>query len=314
MKRSSRWILAHADPGDMVAPPDQTRSPMNRSSLSLWMCFVALVAACDEKKADAPPPVATTVAAPVSPPQATTPSASATPSAKPSASAPAAAASAAEVPLASGAKRFALVTGKGTFLIDAPLEKIKGMSDEVAGRLDVNARELGKSTGEIMVRVSTLKTSTFANMDKDVAQTEHARNWMEVGNDSPAASRMKYEWATFTVTSVDPAVASLADAKEEAGGRSVKAKVSGDFTLHGVTSQKTVAVTLQFKGPPEAPAEVDFRTDGAMPVSMKEHSVKPRDTVGSLLNGALERIGKKIDDKVQVSFEVVAKATMPAGP
>jgi hypothetical protein len=32
------------------------------------------------------------------------------------------------------------------------------------------------------------------------------------------------------------------------------------------------------------------------------------------LNGALDRTGKKIDDKVQVSFEAAAKATMPAHP
>ena len=31
-------------------------------------------------------------------------------------------------------------------------------------------------------------------------------------------------------------------------------------------------------------------------------------------SGALERIGKKIDDKVQVSFEATAKPTMPAHP
>jgi hypothetical protein len=47
---------------------------------------------------------------------------------------------------------------------------------------------------------------------------------------------------------------------------------------------------------------------------MKAHTVMPRDTVGGFLNGALERIGKKIDDKVQVSFEATARTTMPAQP
>jgi hypothetical protein len=200
--------------------------------------------------------------------------------------------------------------GKGTFLIDAPLEKIKGKSDEVTGHLDVDPKSIGKSRGEILVRLSTLKTNTFGEMDKDAAQTEHARNWMEVGNESASDARMKFEWAKLTVTGVEATPASLADAKD---GK-IQAKVTGDLTVHGVTSHKTVPVTVTFKGPADAPTELTIKTDEAMPVSLKEHDVKPRDKVGSFLNGALDRIGKKIDDKVQVSFEGSAKAVMPAHP
>jgi len=87
-------------------------------------------------------------------------------------------------------------------------------------------------------------------MDKDAAQTEHARNWMEVGVDSSAESRVKHEWATLTITSVDAKPASLADVKEESGARVVKATVSGDFELHGVTSKKSVPHdTLALRSP-----------------------------------------------------------------
>jgi hypothetical protein len=34
--------------------------------------------------------------------------------------------------------------GSGSFLIDAPLEKIKGTSDEVRGYVDVNPKDLAK--------------------------------------------------------------------------------------------------------------------------------------------------------------------------
>jgi hypothetical protein len=57
-----------------------------------------------------------------------------------------------------------------------------------------------------------------------------------------------------------------------------------------------------------------LKTDEPFPVSMKEHAVMPRDKVGGFLNGALERIGKKIDDKVAVSFQADLKATMPPHP
>ena len=97
--------------------------------------------------------------------------------------------------------------------------------------------------------------------------------------------------------------------------RAIKAKVFGDLTLHGVTAKELgVPVTVTIGGPADAPIQLVIKTDAPMPVSMKEHGVKPRDEIGSFLNGALDRIGKKIDDDVQVSFEATAKATMPAHP
>jgi len=49
-----------------------------------------------------------------------------------------------------------------------------------------------------------------------------------------------------------------------------------------------------------------------MRISMKEHDVKPRDVAGKFLDGALERVGKKIDDVAQISLDVSASRT--AGP
>jgi polyisoprenoid-binding protein YceI len=265
--------------------------------MNRWVTLgiTVLSVACNDKPKDQPPPQATATAAAAA--------VSVAPKAVAKESTP-----------AEGATRFMLYMGKGTFKIDAPLEKIKGGSSDLRGTIDVDPKNLSKTHGDIMVRLSTLKTNTFGETDKDAAQTEHARNWMEVGYESPADARMKYEWATLTVTSVDATPASLADTREEGGVRKVKAKVSGDLSVHGITSKKSVPVTVTFKGPAEAPTEMTIVTDEPMPVSLKEHDVKPRDGIGSFLNGALERIGKKIDDKVQVSFEANAKASMPSHP
>lgn len=35
--------------------------------------------------------------------------------------------------------------------------------------------------------------------------------------------------------------------------------------------------------------------------------MKPRDVAGKLLNGALERVGNKFDDAVQISLDVTAE-------
>jgi polyisoprenoid-binding protein YceI len=283
------------------------RKGENMKRYALLVCVVGLTFACDEdkKKED----VAPASAQPVT-------SASAAPAtvASTNAASPATSSAPVEQAVPAGETRFAVATGKATFLIDAPLEKIKGMSDETRGHVDANPKDLAKTRGELLVRMSTLKTSTFGDVDKDVAQTGHARNWMEVGNDAAAATRMKYEWASFALTSVEATPASLPDAKEENGARSVKAKVGGDLTLHGVTSHKTVPMTITFKGPADAPTEMVLKTDEPIFVSMKEHDIMPRDKIGGLLNGALDRIGKKIDDNVAVSFEADLKATPPPHP
>jgi polyisoprenoid-binding protein YceI len=196
--------------------------------------------------------------------------------------------------------------GKSTFLIDAPLEKIKGQAEESKGKLSLDPADLSRTRGEVSFRLTSLKTTTFGDADKDSSQTDHARNWMQVGAESKAEDKAKYEWATFTITSVEVIPTKLQEAKEESGARVVKGKVSGDFTLHGVTSKKTLAFTATLQGPPERPTRLTLKTEAPFEVSLKEHDIKPRDSVGSFLNGALEKIGKKIDDRVQVSLEVEA--------
>src|SRR5690349_2928388 len=144
---------------------------MSRRFLISSVSLVILSAACEDKPKEQP--TTTTTAQP--------PALKAAASAlsTPSASASSATVAAKEPALPAGATRFVLFMGKGSFLIDAPLEKIKGRSDEVTGHLDVDPKDISKTRGEILVRLSTLKTNTFGEMDKDAAQTEHARNWME---------------------------------------------------------------------------------------------------------------------------------------
>jgi len=41
-------------------------------------------------------------------------------------------------------------------------------------------------------------------------------------------------------------------------------------------------------------------------LSLKEHDIKPRDLAGKFLAGALEKVGQKIDDTVQISLDLKA--------
>jgi len=80
----------------------------------------------------------------------------------------------------------------------------------------------------------------------------------------------------------------------------------GDLWLHGKTEPKSVKLSVSFRGAPESPSEIRVKTLEIMPVSLQAHDVKPRDIAGKFLQGTLEQIGKKIDDKVQVSLDFKA--------
>jgi polyisoprenoid-binding protein YceI len=192
---------------------------------------------------------------------------------------------------------------KATFLIDAPLEKIKGVSEEGEGSIALMADDLGKTTGTLKIKLTSLRTETFGDKGKDESQTDHARAWMEVGKESSAETRAKYEYAVFKLTGVKAEPKNLADVKEEGGVRKITVTASGDLTLHGVTVKREVPLVATFRGPADKPTEVSFTTEKPFTISLQEHDIKPRDSVGKFLDGALGKIGKKIDDKVQLSLE-----------
>jgi polyisoprenoid-binding protein YceI len=192
---------------------------------------------------------------------------------------------------------------KATFLIDAPLEKIKGVSDEGEGSIALMPDDLGKTRGTLKIKLTSLRTETFGDKSKDESQTDHARAWMEVGKESTPEMRAKYEFAVFKLTAVKAEPKNLADVKEEGGVRKITVTASGDLTLHGVTVKREVPLVATFRGPADKPTEVSFTTEKPFTISLQEHDIKPRDSVGKFLDGALGKIGKKIDDKVQLSLE-----------
>jgi hypothetical protein len=201
-----------------------------------------------------------------------------------------------------GALRFAIAgDNRATFLIDAPLEKIKGKSTHLRGEIEVLPSDLQKTHGQLDLDLGELKTETFGDKDKDAAQTEHAHNWFELGEG--AKDREQNRWARFSFTSLlSSTPSSLAEVTETNGVREVKVVAAGNLWLHGVSSSKTVHLSVKFTGPAAAPTSINLTTDEAFFVSLKEHDVKPRDVAGSFLQGALEKVGKKIDDQVQISL------------
>jgi len=219
-------------------------------------------------------------------------------------------AASASQPASAGALRFA-VAEKGTanFLIDAPLEKIKGHSGKLRGEVTVDSADLMTTRGEVDVDLMDLVTETFDDASKNSTQTGHAHNWIEIGDDVEPKRREENRFARFTIRSVDDVSSKLVEVAEKNGERTVMVTARGDLWVHGVSSPTTVKLTAKFQGPPSAPTGLHIMTTEPLKLSLKEHDIKPRDVAGKFLNGALEKVGKKIDDTVQISLDVMARAS-----
>jgi hypothetical protein len=198
--------------------------------------------------------------------------------------------------------------GLATFLIDAPLEKIKGKATKFRGELTLDPKQLRRLSGQVEVDLSTLVTETFEDGAKNNTQTEHARNWLELGPDVEAKARAENQWARFALRGAQVSPATLEAAPEKEGKRRVEATANGEFWLHGVSVPKTVKIAATFEGPLDAPRLVAVETLEPLQVSLREHDVKPRDIAGKFLQGALEKVGDKIVDRVQVSLKFTAAA------
>lgn len=198
--------------------------------------------------------------------------------------------------------------GKASVYIDAPLEKFKGDTQQLGGYLRVNPKKLDASSGTITASLVGFATHTFGDKDKDDTQTEHAHNWFEIGDDVKTARPKDFEnykdvvFRIDAIESVAPS-ADLAQVKEENGARTVTLKATGTLWVHGRPAKKSVTLEVAFKGPADAPTEVSFKTKTPLHVSLAAHDVKPRDTAGKFLDGALSVVGKKMDDDAQVSVE-----------
>ncbi|WP_164020693.1 YceI family protein [Pyxidicoccus trucidator] len=108
------------------------------------------------------------------------------------------------------------------FMLDAPLEVINGLSNEVRGRVEVKGT---KASGKFQLPVKSIKTG---NDTRD----EHLRNdrWL----DAAKSPDIVFEF-------VDLALPSALEA-----GKPVKVKGKGRFTLRGVTREEPVEVTATY--------------------------------------------------------------------
>lgn len=235
--------------------------------------------------------------------------------------APAASSLAPSTPAASAKATRFTVDVKSTTSIDmpAPNEHIKAGTDAATGALDVDLKNLAETRGEVNADLTTLATKTFADADKNKAQTAHARTWLEVADgesgklpdDVKAANR----YATYAIRSVVnlsevdlTKVPATKDGADEV--RSVTATTKGELLIHGHKVDRDAEVTIAFRYAPGASADkpkgMTITTRKPLRVVLAEHDVKPRDGFGKLAKGAFTLLGTKVADTADISLEIRA--------
>ena len=129
---------------------------------------------------------------------------------------------------ATGEQTFSFKDKKGRnqamFFSSTPLEDVTGLSNDVNGSVTFNVSDVSTMSGSISITTASLKTGIEL-------RDEHlqSKNWLDAES---------YPEITFVIKNVS-SVKALEDNKLEA-------KVTGDFTTHGVTKEVTADVTMTY--------------------------------------------------------------------
>lgn len=224
-------------------------------------------------------------------------------------------------PTTEAAKAFAVETdgSKVRFEMEAPIEKIFGEADGSAkGDVFIDEGDLGRSSGLLEIDLDKLviyqqkrekEDAAFGERSKSDLQNEHARNWLGIGKDVSDAERQKHRVIAFKITKVEPKGAkSLAEL--QGGERKATLVVTGDLRLNERTVQKTAELEVTFTMNGDKPSAVHVKTTKPIAVNLDEHDVRPKDTLGKLLQKTTEELttlGKKVSKDAMVSIDITAK-------
>lgn len=182
-------------------------------------------------------------------------------------------------------------SGHMDFLMDAPIEKIKGKTEALSGNIHFEGEDYKTAKGTLKMDLSKIVTYTFEDDGKNTTQTAHMLNWFEIGNEVPQATRSKFQDATLVVKSVTSVV-------KKSETESV-IEIEGDLTVHGITKKKVIELDVKKTSTGYAVVTVK-----PFPVKLADHDVKPRDLAGKLLQQALSAMVDKVAEEALVSIKV----------
>ena len=129
---------------------------------------------------------------------------------------------------------------RATFRSEAPLETINGLTNEGSGSIRVDPSNLSSASGTITIPVRTLRTGIELR-DEHLVGPE----WLDAGN---------HPNATFVITGVSGASSLQAN-------QDVNLRVTGRFTIHGVTKNVTARLRVRWDGGSTLRARAQFQIE-----------------------------------------------------
>lgn len=164
---------------------------------------------------------------------------------------------------------------QASFFSSTPIEDVTGLSNDVSGSVTFNVDDISTLKGSVSIRTASIKTGIDL-------RDEHLRSadWLDAES---------YPEITFTIKSVSD-VQSLADNK-------LSAKVTGDFTAHGVTKEVTADATITYLDESEktkmrAPGDL-LGVDAKFNITLSDFGVEHM------------VLGEKVSDNIEVRVNIV---------
>lgn len=167
-----------------------------------------------------------------------------------------------------------------SFFSTTPLEDITGISNAVKGKVTFNVADVKSLKGSISIPVASIKTGIDL-------RDEHLRsdNWLDAET---------YPEITFVIKKVG-------DIKVAADNK-IEAKVTGDFTAHGVTKEVVANVTMTYLDESEqtkqrAPGDL-LGVQATFNIVLSDYDVE------NMI------VGQKVSENIEISINIVGSSAM----
>ena len=147
--------------------------------------------------------------------------------------------------------RFRVKDGKATFVSDAPLETMTGVTKKVTGTVIFDPRDLSRTRGTFRVPVGSMRTGN--DLRDDHLQSE---NWLDA---------KRHPHVVFEIVEVT-------GAKSIKPKRKTKVNVRGKFTAHGVTKLIDARATVRW-APAEGGGQDELRIRADFVATLEDHHV-----------------------------------------
>ena len=157
------------------------------------------------------------------------------------------------------------------FFSTTPLEDITGISNAVKGKVTLNVSDIKTMKGSISIPVSSLKTAI--DLRDEHLQSE---NWLDAES---------YPEITFAIKSVS-------DIKVAADNK-IEAKVTGDFTVKGVTKETIADVSITYLDASEQTKQ--FAPGDLLGVQAKFNILLSEFNVENMI------VGQKVADNIEIT-------------